>query len=1090
MVDHINVLHLSDVHYTRDKSKQAPERVLQAAFRDLRENCSRTLRPDLIVITGDLVDVADEPDVYSYFYDEVIAELELATGCSEERIFVCPGNHDAHRSVVIREMELHRRIYGTATDDANLSLIAGESEVCDLVISKFKEFNVFRDCVGGKPAYSDEFLSVYHVEQLSLDIISVNSAWLTSTGMEGLRSDDRQLMVPERSLLAAQQQCKPDRFRICLTHHPLEWLAPHSRGRLESLMGDNSEGGRLSAHLYGHMHDVQPKQISSLTGRRLSAQSGALFAGKNRYNGYSLIRVSPATGHLEVRIRSHFDKRQMFDDGVDVVSGGTFYPDNISKNYWRSVDASVDREMLKDWAEKKYLPAMTCEYDQGITDRPIGDVFVAPPMHIKKEIEDVGSPEDADVEQSDHPITIDNIVNSSGSFILNGRSEYGKTTVLQQLSIDLLRAALNTPADLVIPFYVRFADIRPGRNPLPRAVRASLVEELESPSLKDIFREGLAVLLVDDVKFDDKTRMDCLSSFLASYSRNRFIFTTSSDEKDSVPGPLGTGVEARLDTPVKFENVYLRPLSRRALRSIVKKWDRDKALDQEQILNRLVREITSMHLPATAFISCILLTIYEDHAGFTPINRAVLVDRFVEHVLEKRSPAEALSSTFDFTNKVHVLSDLAEQMARTDAYVLSTTEVLTIMQRYLDRIGLVQDVDGLLSVFIGARILESRPDHGVSFRYRAFLEYFIASQMKIRAEFRDWILREERYLKFVNEIGYYAGINRTEASLLELIGRRFEQYWTEIEDHIGPDFNWEKGNFAVDQFIPLASDNDESGLRQLERTIDQPPLSEAERDDILDDELPTDGAINQEAIRPSPTGIEEKWTLALMLYATVLKNLEIVPDAVKRVHLKNVLEGWAQLTSLSLAIVPILARERAIRVNGVNYRVIAPRSYSDAKVARRIILSLPSALSRNLMLHLGTEKLEQQLKAPQVTDPKAGLSEEAKIVSFYRHCLIFDLRLKGWLDEMKKCFSQVASANYVRDAFLDKISDVYYLGAHTREVQATMKRLMIAFITAARTGKGADRQKIHNDVSRRVEHATQLRRLKVSLKGDDEPIES
>src|SRR3546814_8119607 len=46
------------------------------------------------------------------------------------------------------------------------------------------------------------------------------------------------------------------------------------------------------------------------------------------------------------------------------------------------------------------------------------------------------------------------------------------------------------------------------------------------------------------------------------------------------------------------------------------------------------------------------------------------------------------------------------------------------------------------------------------FRYRAFLEYFIASQMDISPDFRSWVLDDSRYLSFVNELNYYAGLER------------------------------------------------------------------------------------------------------------------------------------------------------------------------------------------------------------------------------------------------------------------------------------------------------------------------------------------
>src|SRR3546814_1342499 len=65
------------------------------------------------------------------------------------------------------------------------------------------------------------------------------------------------------------------------------------------------------------------------------------------------------------------------------------------------------------------------------------------------------------------------------------------------------------------------------------------------------------------------------------------------------------------------------------------------------------------------------------------------------------------------------------------------------------------------------------------FRYRAFLEYFIASQMDISPDFRSWVLDDSRYLSFVNELNYYAGLERSDAELLAVIGDRFQKLRSE-----------------------------------------------------------------------------------------------------------------------------------------------------------------------------------------------------------------------------------------------------------------------------------------------------------------------
>src|SRR3546814_7866162 len=82
------------------------------------------------------------------------------------------------------------------------------------------------------------------------------------------------------------------------------------------------------------------------------------------------------------------------------------------------------------------------------------------------------------------------------------------------------------------------------------------------------------------------------------------------------------------------------------------------------------------------------------------------------------------------------------------------------------------------------------------FRYRAFLEYFIASQMDISPDFRSWVLDDSRYLSFVNELNYYAGLERSDAELLAVIGDRFQKL-TEV---FFGELEWEPDLNMIDRF--------------------------------------------------------------------------------------------------------------------------------------------------------------------------------------------------------------------------------------------------------------------------------------------------
>src|SRR3546814_10919489 len=61
--------------------------------------CSRSLKPDIIVFSGDLVQDGDNgSDNYYYLYDDFLDQLIKVSRFGENRVFFCAGNHDAQRS--------------------------------------------------------------------------------------------------------------------------------------------------------------------------------------------------------------------------------------------------------------------------------------------------------------------------------------------------------------------------------------------------------------------------------------------------------------------------------------------------------------------------------------------------------------------------------------------------------------------------------------------------------------------------------------------------------------------------------------------------------------------------------------------------------------------------------------------------------------------------------------------------------------------------------------------------------------------------------------------------------------------------------
>ena len=409
MASTVNILHISDLHY-RKREFSGQTVILDAFKKDLQALCEGALKPDFIVFTGDLVHSADDPDAHLYLYDEFISEISKITRCHDSSFYLCPGNHDAHREATRRHLNLQTGFEKnwTGRDSLNDQYLSQSKE---LIVPKFEKFNELRDLLGASTSFDDGITAVYPLADFPLSIIACNTAWMTGTGIDSWKKDERRLLVPEASLMQAMRSVPQNQNSILITHHPLNWLTEFCESDLLDTIDDT-----IVMHLFGHMHEVRPSAVADLKGKRITHQSGALYTGRQRYNGYAILSVDLETHHVAIHLRSYFDKRREFDAGIDIAKTGTFYSSTQSEAFWYSRGRRVDRAALRTWITNTMQPAAATTWNEGIIDRPVGDVFVPPPMYTKRVIKD--SDAQSVPTANEEFITIENIVPRSDNFNL------------------------------------------------------------------------------------------------------------------------------------------------------------------------------------------------------------------------------------------------------------------------------------------------------------------------------------------------------------------------------------------------------------------------------------------------------------------------------------------------------------------------------------------------------------------------------------------------------------------------------------------------------------------------------------------------
>lgn len=988
-LDIITILHISDFHYSKTKLRDQ-KIIVDALIRDVQEKCVGYRKPDILLFTGDLVQAAGI-DRHDDAYDFMLSRVSNAVGLSDERVFIAPGNHDVETNVVDENLDAHKKWRNSTNEELNAHYDQGHFK--EIISNKFKSYIELETYLGSNSkVYSNDFGSVHRIPDINIDILTFNTAAFSKGGSKNLDKDEGEMAIPEFAIIELTDRLSTN-FCISVTHHPLqsmnEMTCRHLRQAIQS---------KSNIHLFGHMHDPNIENIQAINGSVHSSQSAAIFTNRTEYHcGYSIISYSRSAKTAETVLRKYYPERSVFDADIGRVNGGVFYPTEESRNYWRQQVSPFDGQDLKNHIKEVGPVEIFLNNQSAESEREVMDQFVAPPI-VRQFFQ--SQPEDTQYNKNNQ-VDIDEIITDRSNEIIIAAPEHGRTIFLRHIQVKMCEKQGELPN---LPIFIEFNDIKTNISSVIRLIRSNAISLPTGLSHESLMEVGHITILIDDVDFSSTQKMRLLKELMAKYPKCRYIL--SAPKKDI----LSAGNIALPELPLHFGTLEICALGRKEMRKLVKKLNPEA--NQEILLEKLHTEFTQMNLPFTAANGTILMDIYGSFPDFKAINRSVVIEQFIDASLRKAAEDQVRRETFDFNNKTSLLASVASWMSFKNNYKPNYEDLRKYVHDYLDELGLTASVDDLLQEFFAARIIVRRSEGRITFRYRSVLEYFISIQMTIDPTYKDWVLEEDRYLQYVNEIQFYAGKMRSDINLINLISERFIEIMKEAKNEL-PEFDLEK--IAA---LSLPSGSNESSIESIADQLDMPPMSEEERDQEIEADLPKDVEDRQEVFRPQIADLGAKLLVSMALYSGTLKNLETIKDIDKRYHLSLILRGWSFFLGISLYIVPELAKKRKYKLNGVNYTVNAPLSMPNNDLSRLIALSLPTGISLLIKTSLGTEKLERQLCLPTVNEKSDPL-----VYDFFRVSLISDLRLRGTTPAIHEFLELSRKSDYFTEAMIWKIKE-------------------------------------------------------------------
>ncbi len=439
-----------------------------------------------------------------------------------------------------------------------------------------------------------------------------------------------------------------------------------------------------------------------------------------------------------------------------------------------------------------------------------------------------------------------------------------------------------------------------------------------------------------------------------------------------------------------------------------------------------MKSFSDFGLPKTPLSVTMFLWIFEKQEK-RPINNAILVELFVENLLEKTNIENIYSETFSFKNKQRLLSFVSKFMKDNGdedlSYSIDYVELLNFFKEYL-KIRFPGQPQKVLDDLIKRGILCYEDDNLIRFKFAFFFHYFLSLHFEYDSNFKDFVFTDNNFLNYTEEINYHSGLKQDDLSVLLFTQEKLELAFGEFNLDIRDKFN------KVDDVLESKKKN-ETITFQVDETQARNKLSERQMDDMYDDTLsniPVQRTIPKKV--SSNIDIRKNLDKILKLSSTVLKNSEDVDDfEAKKKAYANTL-----VSSISF----LMQYRDSLILYYLKYKT-QPEHFPKNINFNLFIKVLPLIHQIVIYNWLGSKKLIPVIVNKMEKDKLTlNISEFEKYLSVF---IYGDVRGANY-PEIIKDFVKSTKFNYLKDMSFLKIMSFYHLRKNGKELDDFYLKLM------------------------------------------------
>lgn len=1002
----IRIIHISDLHLESETPTYEKSAIIKALAEDLKKQINDET---ILFFTGDLIDKGgenflDKGNAFQAFENSFINPILTQNPSLEGKVFVVPGNHDVFREKIDKYSEsgLKEELDCVKNLDGFIQSNRMNSKHLDRLEDYKKWESSFYQKYNSKDSTNFEFTFKINVGKYKVGITCLNSAWLCKDD-----NDKESLLLGKNQIENSINEIQDCQVKLALCHHPLEFFKEFDRESLKIAIYRNYD-----IFFTGHVHQLASSYTSDLLGNIFISIANSTigdFPKERKYvNGYTIVDLIP-----NQEIITHY--RKFIETHGNFVPNTDIGTEDGKKSFPLLKDEKLEifeaNQAIIEGIESRYCEKLNNDIIMSSSNTnvncSIDSLFVEPTI--------LNSPQGNLKEEDTVKYSIDSILKSNENYLIYGMKESGKTLLLDKMFIESVRRFNQFNK---IPVLLKYSDFK--KKDIMRVLREFI--SISSNEIDSFLENYSLILFIDDIIFNgkDNEQIESLKTIICKYPKIQFIASADLVLENVIP----TDYLDHNDV-LQANLTFIQNFSSKEIKQLIQKWYVGKEIDLQENMQKLMKSFIDFGLPKTPLSVTLFLWIFEKQEK-KPINNSVLVELFIENLLEKTNLENIYSETFDFTNKKRLLSFVAKYMYDEGdpdySYAVDYVDLLGYFKDYL-KTRFHGQPQKVLDDFIKRGILTYHDDNLIRFKSAFFFHYFLSLHFVYDPDFKAHVFTGENYLSFIEEITYYTGLKRDDLDVLNFTQDRLNEAFGDFNNDIKS--NHEK----VDRV--LESKKDKTVTFQIDEKKAESKLSEKQIDEMYDDSLEAI-PVNRNIEKKEYSNQDSRRQIdkVLKLACNVLKNSEDVDDFEAK---KN-----AYQNTLTSSISFLMQYRDALIIHYLKFKK-QPDHFPKNIDFHLFIKVIPLIHQVVIYNWLGTQKLR-----PVIVDKIEKDKTTLNISDFERFLSVFiygDVK-GGEYPKIVENFVKKTNYNYLKDLSYLKIMSYYHLRNNGKELDQFYLKLM------------------------------------------------